>query len=66
MEVLGGVQSAYHFMGHVGADADTALVEGIAISAANVNDSKVGTGALPKNAAVLAVALVEMGHDFLH
>ncbi|MCY1740532.1 transposase [Ensifer sp. SL37] len=35
--------------GHVGADADTALVEEIAVTPANVNDGKAGPDALPDN-----------------
>lgn len=34
---------------HVGADADTALVEEVAVTPANINDGKAGPGALPDN-----------------
>nr|WP_244749631.1 transposase [Mesorhizobium sp. L-2-11] len=34
---------------HVGADADTALVEEIAVTPANINDGKAGPDALPDN-----------------
>jgi transposase, IS5 family len=37
----------YGFKAHVGADADTALVEELAITPANVNDGKTGSQALP-------------------
>ena len=39
--------AVYGFKAHVGADADTALVEEIAITPANVNDGKAGPQALP-------------------
>ncbi len=42
-------QSESPFKAHVGADADTALVEEIAITPANVNDGKAGPEALPDN-----------------
>jgi transposase, IS5 family len=37
------------FKAHVGADADTAPVEDLDVTAANVNDGKAGFGALPEN-----------------
>lgn len=41
-------KAAVHgFKAHVGADADTALVEEIAVTPANVNDGKAGPDALP-------------------
>lgn len=39
--------AVHGFKAHVGADADTALVEEIAITPANVHDGKAGGGALP-------------------
>lgn len=42
-----GKPAVHGFKAHVGADADTALVEEIAITPANVNDGKAGPGALP-------------------
>jgi IS5 family transposase len=42
-----GRAAVYGFKAHVGADADTALVEEIAITPANVNDGKAGPQALP-------------------
>ncbi|WP_048880137.1 IS5 family transposase, partial [Acidocella aminolytica] len=44
-----GRQAMHGFKAHVGADADTALVEEIAITPANVNDGKAGPEALPDN-----------------
>lgn len=37
------------FKAHVGADADTALVEELDLASANVNDGKAGFSALPEN-----------------
>lgn len=42
-----GRPAVHGFKAHVGADADTALVEEIAITPANVNDGKAGPLALP-------------------
>jgi transposase, IS5 family len=42
-----GRRAVHGFKAHVGADADTALVEEIAITPANVNDGKAGPDALP-------------------
>ena len=42
-----GWAAVHGFKAHVGADADTALVEEVAITPANVNDSKAGPDALP-------------------
>ena len=42
-----GKPAVHGFKAHVGADADTALVEQIAITPANVHDSKAGPDALP-------------------
>jgi transposase, IS5 family len=39
--------AVYGFKAHVGADADTTLVEEIAVTPANVNDGKAGPDALP-------------------
>lgn len=45
-----GRPAVHHvFEAHVGADADTALVEEIAITPANINDGKAGPDALPNN-----------------
>jgi len=44
-----GKPAVHGFKAHVGADADTALVEEVAITPANVNDGKAGPDALPDN-----------------
>ena len=44
-----GKPAVHGFKAHVGADADTALVEEIAVTSANVNDGKAGPDALPDN-----------------
>ena len=44
-----GKPAVHGFKAHVGADADTALVEQIAVTPANINDSKAGPAALPDN-----------------
>lgn len=44
-----GKPAVHGFKAHVGADADTALVEEIAVTSANVNDGKAGPEALPDN-----------------
>ncbi|RVL89311.1 IS5 family transposase [Sinorhizobium meliloti] len=42
-----GRPTVHGFKAHIGADADTALVEEIAITPANINDGKAGPDALP-------------------
>ena len=42
-----GKPAVHGFKAHVGADVDTALVEEIAITPANINDGKAGPDALP-------------------
>ena len=42
-----GRKAVHGFKAHVGADADTALVEEVAITPANINDGKAGPDALP-------------------
>ena len=44
-----GKRAVHGFKAHVGADADTALVEEVSITAANINDGKAGPDALPDN-----------------
>ncbi|PZU89599.1 MAG: IS5 family transposase [Shinella sp.] len=44
-----GRPAVHGFKAHVGADADTALVEEIAVTPANINDGKAGPDALPDN-----------------
>lgn len=43
-----GKPAAHGFKAHIGADADTGLVEEVAVTPANVNDGKAGPLALPK------------------
>jgi IS5 family transposase len=42
-----GKPAVHGFKAHVGADADTALVEEVAITPANINDGRAGPAALP-------------------
>ena len=44
-----GKHAVHGFKAHVGADADTALVEEIAITPANINDGRAGPDALPSD-----------------
>ncbi|MEJ0050897.1 MAG: IS5 family transposase [Methylovirgula sp.] len=44
-----GRPAVHGFKAHVGADADTALVEELAVTPANVNDGRAGPDALPAN-----------------
>ncbi|MBB3992273.1 IS5 family transposase [Croceicoccus naphthovorans] len=44
-----GKRAVHGFKAHVGADADTAVVEEISDTSDNVNDGKAGPGALPDN-----------------
>ncbi|MDK4706626.1 IS5 family transposase [Rhizobium sp. CNPSo 4062] len=44
-----GRPAVHGFKAHVGADADTTLVEEIAVTPANINDGKAGPDALPDN-----------------
>ena len=42
-------RAVHGFKAHVGADADTALVEEVSVTSANINDGKAGSEALPDN-----------------
>jgi IS5 family transposase len=44
-----GKPAVHGFKAHVGADADTALVEEVSVTSANINDGRAGPEALPKN-----------------
>lgn len=44
-----GRPAVHGFKAHIGADADTALVEEIAVTPANINDGRAGPDALPEN-----------------
>jgi transposase, IS5 family len=44
-----GKSAVHGFKAHVGADADTALVEEVSVTSANINDGRAGPEALPDN-----------------
>ena len=44
-----GKPTAHGFKAHVGADADTALVEEVSVTSANINDGRSGPEVLPDN-----------------
>ena len=44
-----GKPAVHGFKAHVGADADTALVEEVSVTSANINDGRAGPEALPDN-----------------
>jgi IS5 family transposase len=44
-----GKRAVHGFKAHVGADADTALVEEVSVTSANINDGRTGPEALPDN-----------------
>lgn len=44
-----GRRAVHGFKAHVGADADTAIVEEIAVTPANINDGRAGPDALPED-----------------
>ena len=44
-----GKPAVHGFKAHVGADADTAIVEVVAVTSANINDGRAGPDALPDN-----------------
>jgi len=44
-----GKRAVHGFKAHVGADADTALVEEVSVTSANINDGKAGPAAVPDN-----------------
>lgn len=44
-----GKRAVHGFKAHVGADADTALVEEVSVTSANINDGRAGPEALPDN-----------------
>lgn len=44
-----GRRAVHGFKAHVGADADTALVEELSVTSANINDGRAGPEALPDN-----------------
>ena len=44
-----GKPAVHGFKAHVGADADTALIEEVSVTSANINDGRAGPEALPDN-----------------
>ncbi|GAC1587717.1 MAG: IS5 family transposase [Sphingomicrobium sp.] len=44
-----GKRAVHGFKAHIGADCDTALVEEVFVTAANINDGRAGPGALPND-----------------
>ena len=59
-----GWAAVHGFKAHVGADADTALVEEVAVTPANVNDSKAGPDALPDESGEVFVDSAYRGKIF--
>ena len=59
-----GKPAVHGFKAHVGADADTALVEEIAVTPANVNDGKAGPDALPDEPGQVFADSAYRGHHF--
>lgn len=59
-----GKPAVHGFKAHVGADADTALVEEVAITPANVNDGKAGPEALPDNPGAVFADSAYRGRHF--
>ncbi|NRP75895.1 hypothetical protein ILFOPFJJ_06819 [Ensifer psoraleae] len=59
-----GRPAVHGFKAHVGADADTALVEEIAVTPANVNDGKAGPDALPDNPGEVYADSADRGSHF--
>lgn len=59
-----GRRAVHGFKAHVGADADTALVEEVAITPANVNDGKAGPKALPDDPGEVFADSAYRGHHF--
>lgn len=59
-----GKPAVHGFKAHVGADADTALVEQIAVTPANINDGKAGPAALPDNPSEVFADSAYRGNHF--
>lgn len=59
-----GKPAVHGFKAHVGADADTALVEELLVTPANVNDGKAGPGALPDNPGAVFADSAYRGRHF--
>ncbi|AZO33067.1 IS4/IS5 family transposase [Mesorhizobium sp. M1B.F.Ca.ET.045.04.1.1] len=61
-----GRPAVHGFKAHVGADADTALVEEIAVTPANINDGKAGPDALPDDPGEVFADSAYRGNHFGH
>lgn len=59
-----GKRAVHGFKAHVGADADTAMVEEIAITPANINDGRAGPDALPDNPCEVFADSASRGNHF--
>jgi len=59
-----GKPAVHGFKAHVGADADTALVEEISITSANINDGRAGPEALPDNPGEVFADSAYRGNNF--
>lgn len=59
-----GKRAVHGYKAHVGADADTALVEEVSITSANINDGKAGPEALPDNPSEVFADSAYRGNHF--
>lgn len=59
-----GKPAVHGYKAHVGADAETALVEEIALTTANIHDGKAGPSALPDNPGEVYADSAYRGDDF--
>ncbi|WP_198147425.1 transposase [Sphingobium chungbukense] len=59
-----GKQAVRGFNAHIGTDADTALVEEVSITSANINDGKAGPDALPENPGEVFADSAYRGYHF--
>jgi IS5 family transposase len=59
-----GKPAVHGFKAHIGADADTALVEEIAVTPANINDGRAGPDALPDNCGEVFADSAYQGNHF--
>jgi IS5 family transposase len=61
-----GKAAVYGFKAHVGTDAETALIEEVAVTPANVNDGEAGPEALPDDPGEVFADRVYRGDHFAH
>jgi IS5 family transposase len=59
-----GKRAVHGYKAHVGADADTALVEELSVTSANINDGRAGPEALPDNPGVVFADSAYRGNHF--